>query len=97
MHIRSTFRNAMMMSIALDAMTVQLAFSCSAHRGRWSHSWVTCLEQEALPANLGGRPRPVNQDSNADIAGITAGSLAIMARLYQRFDPALAAQYLEHA
>lgn len=59
--------------------------------------WVSCLEQEALPANQGGRPRPVNTQSNADIAGITAASLAIMARLYRAHDPVLADVYQSHA
>jgi endoglucanase len=59
--------------------------------------WVSCLQQEALPANQGGRPRPVNTQSNADIAGITAASLAIMARLYRTYDPVLAELYQSHA
>ncbi len=59
--------------------------------------WVSCLEQEALPANQGGRPRPVNTQSNADIAGITAASLALMSRLYRAHDPALADVYQSHA
>jgi endoglucanase len=59
--------------------------------------WVGCEAQEALPANMGGRPRPVNTQSNADIAGITAASLALMARLYRQFDAALADSYQLHA
>jgi endoglucanase len=59
--------------------------------------WVGCEAQEALPANMGGRPRPVSTNANADVAGITAASLAIMARLYREFDPALADNYQLHA
>jgi endoglucanase len=59
--------------------------------------WVTCVEQETLTPELGGNPRPVSLDANADVAGITAGSLAIMARLYEPFDPALAQSYRQHA
>jgi hypothetical protein len=59
--------------------------------------WVTCAEQEALPAMQGGRPRPVSTQANADVAGITAASLAIMSRLYRPFDAALADSYATHA
>jgi endoglucanase len=59
--------------------------------------WVGCAAQEALPANMGGRPRPVSMEANADVAGITAASLALMARLYRSFDPALADSYQTHA
>jgi len=59
--------------------------------------WVGCAEQEALPANMGGRPRPVSMEANADIAGITAASLAIMSRLYRQYDPALSDSYQLHA
>jgi hypothetical protein len=59
--------------------------------------WVGCQEQEALPVNMGGRPRPVSLEANADVAGITAASLAIMSRLYRPFDAALADSYQSHA
>jgi endoglucanase len=59
--------------------------------------WVGCAAQEALPANMGGRPRPVSLEANADVAGITAASLALMSRLYRQFDPALADSYQLHA
>lgn len=59
--------------------------------------WVGCQAQEALPANMGGRPRPVSMEANADIAGITAASLALMARLYRQYDPALSDSYQLHA
>lgn len=59
--------------------------------------WVSCLEQEALPAQQGGRPRPVSLEANADVSGITAASLALMSRLYRSFDPALADSYQTHA
>ncbi len=60
-------------------------------------TWSTCLEQEGLPEQNGGRPRRVNLDSNADVAGLTAGALAAMARLYQPFDARLSESYLSHA
>jgi len=59
--------------------------------------WVSCLDQEALPAMQGGRPRPVNMQANADIAGITAASLALMSKLYRPYDAALADTYQAHA
>jgi endoglucanase len=59
--------------------------------------WVTCTDQEALPAMQGGRPRPVSTQANADVSGITAASLAIMSRLYRPFDAALADSYATHA
>jgi endoglucanase len=59
--------------------------------------WVSCLDQEPLPAAQGGSPRRVSMEANADIAGITAASLAIMARLYRPFDAALADTYATHA
>ncbi len=59
--------------------------------------WVGCAAQEALPANMGGRPRPVSLDANADVAGITAASLAIMSRLYRPFNAELADSYQTHA
>jgi endoglucanase len=59
--------------------------------------WVTCLDQEALPAAQGGSPRRVSEDANADVAGITAASLALMSRLYRQFDPTLADSYQTHA
>jgi len=59
--------------------------------------WVGCEQQEALAVDQGGRPRVVNMDANADVSGITAASLALMARLYRPFDPALADSYQTHA
>jgi endoglucanase len=59
--------------------------------------WLDCLQQEALPAQNGGSPRPVSQVANADIAGITAAALASMARLYRPFDATLADTYQTHA
>lgn len=59
--------------------------------------WVGCAEQEALPAAQGGSPRPVSLEANADVAGITAASLALMSRLYRQHDPALADTYQLHA
>jgi endoglucanase len=59
--------------------------------------WVSCMDQEALPTAQGGRPRRVSEDANADVAGITAASLALMARLYRPFEPALADSYQTHA
>jgi endoglucanase len=41
--------------------------------------------------------RPISMDANADVAGITSAALALAARLYQPYEPALAATYLEHA
>jgi endoglucanase len=59
--------------------------------------WTNCMDQEALAPAQGGRPRPVNMQANADVAGITAASLALMARLYRPIDAALADSYQTHA
>jgi endoglucanase len=59
--------------------------------------WLGCQAAELEPQNAGGRPRVVNMDANADVAGITAASLAIMSRLYRQFDPVLADTYQTHA
>jgi hypothetical protein len=59
--------------------------------------WVTCIDQEALPALQGGRPRPVSTQANADVSGITSAALALMSRSYRPFDAALADSYQSHA
>lgn len=59
--------------------------------------WVTCVFQESLDPEQGGHPRPVSMDANADIAGLTAGALALMARLVRPYDATLAEGYLAHA
>jgi endoglucanase len=59
--------------------------------------WGSCVGQEAMDVMLGGSPRAVDTEANADVAGITAASLAIMARLSRQFDPALADSYQLHA
>jgi len=60
-------------------------------------AWLPCTEAESGPEDLGGRPRRVSTEANADVAGITAASLALMSRLYRQFDPALADSYQTHA
>lgn len=60
-------------------------------------TWSTCVVQQTQSAATGGAPRPVSMDANADIAGITAGALALMAKLIRPYDSALADTYLEHA
>jgi len=59
--------------------------------------WGACQQQEGLDVMEGGGPRAVSTEANADVAGITAASLALMARLYRQFDPALADSYQLHA
>ena len=59
--------------------------------------WVGCQQQEALAENMGGRPRVVNMDANADVSGITAAALALMSRLYRPFNAELADTYQTHA
>lgn len=60
-------------------------------------NWVTCVFQQTLDPSQGGHPRPVSMDANADIAGLTAGALALMARLVRPFDVMAAETYLSHA
>jgi endoglucanase len=58
--------------------------------------WVTSPYQSTLDPAEGGEPRPVNphDSAKADVAAMTAASLALMARLYEPFDATLASQYL---
>jgi endoglucanase len=59
--------------------------------------WGACQGQEGLDVMEGGGPRAVSTEANADVAGITAASLALMARLYRAYDPTLSDSYQLHA
>jgi endoglucanase len=68
--------------------------------GRQDHNqWVSSPAQSKLGVDQGGGARPVNpyDTAHADLAGITAASLAIMSRLWKAHDAELAATYLQHA
>lgn len=49
--------------------------------------WVTSPYQSTLSVAQGGGARPVYTGAQADVAGITAAALALMAQLYETFDP----------
>lgn len=59
--------------------------------------WVTSPYSSTMTVEQGGGIRPVTAGGQADIAGITAAALALMARIYEEHDPAYSALCLEHA
>ena len=60
-------------------------------------TWVTSPYQSTLPVSQGGGELPVYTGANADIAGITAAALALMAQVIDASDPDYAADCLEAA
>lgn len=61
--------------------------------------FVTSPTQSTFDPATGGDPRPVdpNGAAGADVAGLAAASLALMARFYAAYDAGRAATYLQHA
>lgn len=60
--------------------------------------WVTSVKMAASPKDLGGEPRTVYKNPNdASMSSFCGASLAIMARVYKKFDPAYADTCLCHA
>lgn len=58
---------------------------------------VTSPQGSKLPIEQGGDPRPVYMGARADVAGISAATLALMARLYQPYDSSYARKCLDMA
>jgi endoglucanase len=59
--------------------------------------WVTSPYQSTLSVAEGGGERPVTLGGQADLAGVSAAALAIMANVYEPYDPTYAAECLAHA
>ncbi len=61
--------------------------------------FVTSPTQSTWSVDDGGGARPVDphDTAGADVAGLTAASLALMSRFYEAYDPGRAATYLQHA
>jgi len=61
-------------------------------------TWVTAGKMSTQPVDEGGEPRKVYKNPNDGVmAALAAGALAIMSRVYQKFDEEYAATCLEHA
>lgn len=60
--------------------------------------WVTSVKMATLPADEGGQPRTVfSNPSGSSMASFCAATLALMSRVYRRFDSAYADRCLQHA
>lgn len=60
--------------------------------------WVTATKMQTLPVNEGGSPREVLKNPNdASMASFCGATLALMARLYEKWDPTYAQTCLDHA
>ncbi len=60
--------------------------------------WVTSVKMATLPKADGGQPRPVFKNpDDASMPSFCAAALAVMARVYRKFDAAYADLCLQHA
>lgn len=60
--------------------------------------WVTAVKMQTLPQAQGGQTRVVYKNPNdASMPSFCGATLALMARLYKKYDPAYAKTCLEHA
>jgi len=60
--------------------------------------WVTAVKMQTLPVAEGGEPRVVYKNPNgASMASFCGATLALMSRIYRKFDPAYADLCLQHA
>jgi endoglucanase len=61
-------------------------------------AWVTSGKMSTLPVDSGGEPRKVYKNPNDGVmASFAAATLAIMSRIYKKYDPVYAQTCLEHA
>ncbi|MBD3240809.1 MAG: hypothetical protein GF331_09510 [Chitinivibrionales bacterium] len=61
-------------------------------------NWVTSVKMATLSADQGGQPRTVfSNPAGSSMASFCAATLALMARVYRRFDAAYADRCLAHA
>jgi len=68
-------------------------------RGDWDHAqWVTSVKMQTLAQSSGGDARPTYKNpSDASMPSFCGATLALMSRLYRKFDPAYADLCLTHA
>lgn len=60
--------------------------------------WVTAVKMQTLDKTAGGQPRNVYKNpADASMPSFCGATLALMARLYKKYDPAYAATCLTHA
>ncbi len=61
-------------------------------------AWVTAGKMSSLPVDSGGEPRKVFKNPNDGVMpSFAAATLAIMSRIYKRYDPDYAQKCLDHA
>lgn len=61
-------------------------------------NWVTSVKMATLAASEGGQPRKVFKNPpDASMPSFCGAALALMSRLYRKFDPAYADKCLQHA
>ncbi|MFM7022748.1 MAG: glycoside hydrolase family 9 protein [Flavobacteriales bacterium] len=68
-------------------------------RGSYDHAkWVTSVKMQTLPQTEGGDSRPVYKNpSDASMPSFCGATLALMSRMYRKFDPTYADLCLVHA
>lgn len=60
--------------------------------------WVTAGKMSQQPADMGGEPRKIYKNPNDGVmAAMAAGALAVMSRVYKKYDDAYASTCLAHA
>ncbi|WP_045461678.1 glycoside hydrolase family 9 protein [Sporocytophaga myxococcoides] len=60
--------------------------------------WETAVKMQTNDANNGGQPRPVYKNpQDASMPSFCGATLALMSRMYKKFDAAFAATCLQHA
>jgi hypothetical protein len=67
--------------------------------GDYDHKkWVTAGYMSTLPVNEGGEPRPIYKNPNdGHMASLAAATMAVMSRIYRKYDPDYADLCLAHA
>jgi hypothetical protein len=61
-------------------------------------TWVTATKMQTQPVNQGGQPRAVFKNPNdASMASFCGATLALMSKIYKRYDPVYASQCLTAA
>ncbi|MDR2592157.1 MAG: glycoside hydrolase family 9 protein [Chitinispirillales bacterium] len=68
------------------------------HGGKDHNTWVTAGKMSTQPVNDGGEPRDIAKNPNdGPMASFAAGTLAIMSKIYRKYDAAYADTCLNHA
>ena len=61
-------------------------------------AWVTAGKMSTLPVDSGGEPRKIYKNPDDGVmASFAAATLAVMSRVYKKYDPDYAQQCLDHA